>query len=96
MNRESINRVAAIAPVLLSLLAFGDVLLVVTTGWERQLSDEGSAAHLFQLLIVAQIPLIAVFLFTAKWRDAGRVVAILGAQVLALCLALGSIAYFGL
>ena len=67
MNRQKINRISAIMPVILSLLALLDVMFVVITGWERHLKDEGAAAHIFQLLIVAQTPFMLAYFATANW-----------------------------
>jgi hypothetical protein len=47
-------------------------------GFYRE-ADEGTAAHLFQLLMPAQVPIIAVFAATQWSRDpawAGRVLAL--------------------
>jgi len=66
MNDQRINKVSAIAPVVMSLLALAMVLVVVTTGWQRDVKDEGTAAHLFQLLIVMQVPFILTFVTTGK------------------------------
>jgi hypothetical protein len=97
MNRQKINRISAIMPVILSLLALLDVMFVVTTGWERHLKDEGAAAHIFQLLIVAQTPFLLAYFATANWSD--RVVSIarpLVVQLLAVGVAFGSVAFFRL
>ena len=95
-TRESINGVSGIAPVLMSLAAFGLVLFAVITGWERHLADEGAAAHIFQLLICLELPIGAVFLWTADWRKTRPVLGLLAAQAAALLLALGSVRFFGL
>jgi hypothetical protein len=97
MNRQKINRISAIAPVILSLLALLDIMIVVTTGWERHLKDEGAAAHIFQLLIVTQAPFVLAFFATANWG--GRVMSIarpLAFQILAIGLAFGFVAFFRL
>lgn len=97
MNREKINRISALVPVILSLLAFLDVMIVVTTGWQRHLKDEGTAAHIFQLLMVAQAPFILAYFATANWG--GRVVSIarpLAVQLLAIGAAFGLVAFFRL
>jgi hypothetical protein len=55
MPRQKINQVSALAPLVLSLSAFILVLAAVATGWDVGSKDEGSAAHIFQLLIAGQI-----------------------------------------
>src|SRR5579859_1892146 len=94
--RQRANLVAAAAPTIMSLLALSVVLIVVTTGWERRLKDEGAAAHIFQLLIVGQLPFMAAFLITTSWRRSLTIVRPMLFQVAALALALGSVAYFKL
>lgn len=96
MTRKSINGISGYAPVLMSLAAFGLVLFAVNTGWERHLGDEGAAAHIFQLLICLELPVAAVFLWTADWKQARPVLALVAAQAAALVLALGSVKVFGL
>ena len=74
-------------PVAMSLCACLIIGVVIATGWDRGLKDEGAAAHLWQLLIVLQVPLIAAFLLTSDWRrpvDIGKAVAL---QIAALVLA---------
>jgi len=96
MRRETINRITAIAPMSMSLLAFGIASASVITGWERSLKDEGAAAHLFQLLIVLQIPLIAAFLMTADWRRLRAIAWVIVLQAAAQGFALGTLALFRL
>jgi len=66
MTRTQINHWTAATPLLLSGAAFLIALAAGLTGWERGLPDEGAAAHLFQLLIGVQIPILALFLLTAE------------------------------
>ena len=96
MTRQRINRVSAMTPVGMSLAALLIVLIVVSTGWERNLSDEGAAAHVFQLLIVAQMPFILAFLVTADWKRFMQVARLLALQILSISVAVGSIVYFKL
>ena len=56
--------------------------------------DEGAAAHIFQLLIVAQVPMIVLFLATADWRQSLRSAARpLAIPAAALVLAFGALYY---
>ena len=96
MRRQQINRVSAIAPFVMSLSAFILVLVAVATGWDKGLKDEGSAAHIFQLLIALQIPSILAFLVTADWERFVRVAGIVSLQVAAVALAFGPVAVFKL
>ena len=91
-----LHRVCAIAPIVMSLLASFIVVVVIATGWLRHDRDEGTAAHLFQLLILLQIPLFAIFLATANWRRLGAMAKPVLFQLAALLLAFGPVAYFRL
>jgi hypothetical protein len=96
MGRQTINRLSALLPIALSLLALLVVGAAIATGWDRGLKDEGAVAHIFQLLIAAQAPLIVLFLATADWRRITRVAAWLAAQAAALGLAFAPVAAFNL
>jgi hypothetical protein len=96
MDRRKINRISGIMPIVLSLTAFGVVMVAVLTGWEKGYTDEGSVAHIFQLLIVAQVPFILVFVATAEWKRVVRVVGLIALQAAALVLALAPVAFFKL
>jgi hypothetical protein len=63
--RGLIKRPSAFVPITMSLAAFAVVAgHLVIFGAARQ-ADEGAAAHLWQLLVGAQLPLIAFFVI--KW-----------------------------
>jgi hypothetical protein len=56
-----IKRPSAFAPIAMSFVALAVVLAhIIVSGTARQ-ADEGAAAHLWQLLMAAQIPIIAFF-----------------------------------
>ena len=59
--RTMIRRPSAFVPVAMSFAALAIVLVhIVISGTARQ-PDEGTAAHFWQLLMAAQIPIIAFF-----------------------------------
>jgi hypothetical protein len=65
MRGPQINRASGRVLVFLSLAA----LLAVLSGYtEPPQPDEGSAAHIFELSIVALVPTILLFLATADWK----------------------------
>jgi cytochrome bd-type quinol oxidase subunit 2 len=66
---QKINRAAAIAAIILSLIALATVL---TGYFQPPQPDEGSAAHIFQLSIAALFPTLIAFLFTADWKKPWR------------------------
>ena len=76
--------------VFLSVLA----LLAVLSGYtEPPQRDEGTAAHIFQLSIVALIPMIILFIATADWRRHWRSARPLALSAAALILAFGALYY---
>jgi hypothetical protein len=96
MRRQKIHRVSAIAPFVMSLSAFILVLVAVAAGWDKGMKDEGSAAHIFHLLIALQLPFILAFLVTADWKRFTRVAGVVTLQVAAIALAFGPVAVFKL
>ena len=85
MRRLRLNRAAALLPLLLSALAFALVVANVAAGVSPQ-PDEDASAHLWQLLMVAQLPLIVLFLATADWRRGGPAL-LVGLQLCGIALA---------
>lgn len=77
---------SAMAPIGMSLAALGTVLVqIALVGMARQ-SDEGAAAHIWQLLIAGQMPV--VLFFAIRWlpkapKQALRVIAVQAAVLLA-------------
>jgi hypothetical protein len=72
MNWQRINRVSGITPMVMSFVAFLLVLVAVSAGWEKGQTDEGSTAHIFQILIAGQAPIILLFLITADCANTGK------------------------
>jgi hypothetical protein len=95
MNPQKINRICAITPVILSLLACVWVLGNVSGGVHPG-SDEGLGFYIFWLFILAQVPFIIGYLITADWKRHSRAVTAIALQVAALVLAFAPIAYFNL
>ena len=96
MNRHNINLVSATVCIVLSFQAFLVALLVVTTGWDRHLADEGPAAHIFQLLIACQLPFLCAFLASADWSRLRTILRPAMLEAGALALAFGTVAWFRL
>ena len=67
MRGEQINRVSSIAIIGLSLTALLTVLSGYTHPPQPPEPDEGTAAHIFQLSIAAQVPMMVLFLATMDW-----------------------------
>jgi hypothetical protein len=90
MHAQQINRVAGRVIIVLSLTA----LLAVLSGYlQPPQPDEGSAAHIFQLAIVALVPIILLFLATADWRRPSRSTRPLALPVAALVVAFSALYY---
>jgi hypothetical protein len=65
MDSQLLKRPSAFVPLAMSIAALSIVLgYAAMFGTARQV-DEGTAAHLWQLLMAGQIPVIAFFVF--KW-----------------------------
>jgi len=83
---KMIKHPSAFLPVAMSFAALAMVLgHVVMFGVARE-ADEGTAAHIFQLLMVAEVPIVAFF--AIKWlprfpRQALQVLAVQAGAVLA-------------
>lgn len=71
MSETVAPRARANRVVRAGLWLFSSVVLVtVVTGYfQKPLPDEGAAAHIFQVSIVAFSAAMTVFLATANWRD---------------------------
>jgi hypothetical protein len=84
---------SAYIPVALSLAALGTVLLHLARFGVTHEVDEGAAAHIWQLLMAAQLPVIAFF--AIKWLPQAPkgAVAVLALQLAAALAALAPV-YF--
>lgn len=83
---KMIKQPSAFVPVVMSLAALATVLLHVARFGVARDPDEGAAAHIWQLLMAGQLPVIAFF--AIKWlprtpKVAGAVLALQIAAVLA-------------
>ena len=89
----NINRIAGRIAIVLSLIA----LLTVLSGYLQpphpRETDEGSAAHIFQLSIAALFPTIIVFLATADWKRPARSARLLILPAATLMIAFAALFY---
>jgi hypothetical protein len=66
MRTQQINRISGQVLIFLALTT----LLAVLSGYtQTPQPDEGAAAHVFQLSILAPVPAILFFLATADWKQ---------------------------
>jgi hypothetical protein len=90
VNREKWNRFSAAAMVVLSLIA----LFAVLSGYfQSPQPDEGAAAHIFQLSIVALFPATILFLTTAERKSPLRHARTLAFSAATLAVAFGALYY---
>src|SRR5438876_909992 len=90
---NTLKHPSAFLPVTMSLLALAIVLAhIVLFGTARQ-PDEGTAAHLWQLLMAGQLPLMAFFAFRWLPRAPRSALLVLALQVGAALAALAPV-YF--
>ena len=83
MNAPSIKQPAAFVPVAMSLSALALVLGHVALYGGVHEADEGTPAHLFQILMAAQIPIVAFFAIRWLPREPRPALAVLALQFLA-------------
>lgn len=93
---KAFRHVSAIAPLLMSLAALAIVLGYLALSGPVHQADEGAAAHLFQLLIVGQLPFVAYFAFRWMPKAPARGLGVLGVQLLAVGVAILPVALFQL
>ena len=91
-----IKQPSAFIPVVMSLAALAVVLAHVAVFGIVHEADEGTAAHLWQLLMAAQVPIIAFF--AIKWlpRTPKRALFVLALQVVAALAALAPVFFLRL
>jgi hypothetical protein len=97
MNAMTIwKRPSAFLPVAMSLVALATVLVHVALFGAAREADEGAAAHIFQLLMVVQVPIIAFF--AIKWlpRTPRQALPILALQAGAVLAALAPVFFLNL
>jgi hypothetical protein len=88
MPEQQINRLSFRIIVVLSFLA----LFAVLSGYALPPQpDEGAAAHIFQLSIVALVPMTLLFFGTADWKHPLRSVRPLAFPAAAVVLAFGAL-----
>jgi len=86
MNSSILKTPSAFLPLAMSFAALATVLVHIAMFGVAREADEGTAAHLWQILMAAQIPVVAFF--AIKWlprtpRQALLVLALQGGAALA-------------
>lgn len=90
MHVQKINYLSWLA---LAVLAMTALLAVLSGYFQPPQQDEGTAAHIFQLSIVALMPTLLVFLMTTDWKAPLRMVRRLLFPSAVLAIAFGALFY---
>ena len=96
MPQTIFSRWSAFVPLLMSFAAFALTLAHVALFGAAREADEGSAAHVFQLLIACQAPIVAYFAVVWLPQALRSALVVLGAQFVAVGIALAPVWYFNL
>jgi hypothetical protein len=94
MNISLVKKPSAFIPLIMSLIALAILVgHIVLFGIERQ-ADEGTAAHLWQLLMAGQLPIIAFF--AIKWlpQNPKQALLVLALQFIAAMASIAPVFYF--
>ena len=83
MKIATLKRLSALIPLAMSLVALGVVLGHIAMFGGAREADEGAAAHLWQLLMAGQIPVIAFFAIRWLPRTPGQALLVLMLQAVA-------------
>jgi hypothetical protein len=68
MDSALLKKPTAILPVAMSVAALATVIVYAAMFGTARQADEGTAAHLWQILMAGQVPVVAFFAF--KWLPA--------------------------
>ena len=91
-----IKQPSAFLPPAMSIAALATVLVHVALFGTAREADEGAAAHIWQLLMAGQLPVILVFAVTWLPRAPRQGITILGLQAAAALAALAPVFILGL
>ena len=96
MSRTPLKQPSALLPIGMSVAALATVAAHFVVVGTAPGPDEGTAAHVWQLLMAAQPPIIAYFAMTWVPRAPRRALGVLALQLGAALAALAPGLYFGL
>jgi len=82
--------------IAMSLAALALVVGHITIYGAVREADEGTAAHIWQILMAAQVPIIAFFAINWLPRNPGPALVVIALQGVAVIAALAPVFYFGL
>lgn len=90
------GRPSGFIPLLCSFAALTTVFVALASAAGARHADEGAAAHIFQLLIFAQIPMLVFFGLRWARKATWAALTILVAQIIAIGVAIAPVWYFHL
>jgi hypothetical protein len=96
MNISTLKKPSALLPLAMSFAALAVVLVhIIRFGVARE-ADEGTSAHIWQILMAAQVPVVAFF--AIKWlpRTPKQALLVLALQVGAALAALAPVFFLNL
>ena len=95
MNVSPARQPSALVPIAMSVAALGTVLFHIARFGIAPQTDEGAAAHLWQLLMAGQVPV--VMFYAVKWlpRAPSTALQVLAVQVGAALAALAPVYWLG-
>jgi hypothetical protein len=96
MDTSTLRKPSALLPLAMSLAALATVIVHIALFGTAREADEGTAAHIWQLLMAGQVPIIAFFV--VKWlpRNPRRALPVLALQAAAVLAALAPVYLLGL
>ena len=84
MHADKLNRISGRIVLILSLIALLSVLSGYTLPRHPAPTDEGAAAHIFQIAVVLVVPALLLFALTADRKQPSRSVLRMAVPALAL------------
>jgi len=91
------TRPSALIPIVMSFAALVVLLLALAFGFGvSNDGDEGTAAHIWQLLMIGQLPIVALFAFQWVPRAPAYALTVMVIQFLAALSSLGPVFVLGL
>ena len=96
MDISTMKQPSAFIPVVMSLAALAIVLGHIAMFGAAREADEGTAAHLWQLLMAGQVPVVAFFAIKGLPRTPRQALPVLALQASAGLAALAPVYYFNL
>jgi uncharacterized membrane protein HdeD (DUF308 family) len=96
MNWSLMKQPSAFLPLAMSLVALAVVLGYLAINGVVRETDEGTAAHIWQLLMAGQVPIIAYFAIKTLPEAPKQALAILALQAVAGLAALAPVFLLGL